>query len=140
MRRILSFLLVLYWLSGCSGQSPKQAGSNAPSELKLIVEASPRQGFVPFRVTFRANLEGVPENDQEHYCLQEEWDYGDGAKSTEQPNCDTFTPETNIKTEFFAEHTYEKQGNYTVRLVLGDKKVRSRQVSVVVLERSFGSS
>ena len=104
----------------------------------MTITASPRQGFEPLRVTFRGVLETPDANDKDLYCLQEEWDFGDGAKSTEKPNCDPHSSDTKIKTEFFTEHVYEKFGNYSVRLSLGDEKVRSRQIAIVILERNTG--
>jgi len=94
-------------------------------------------------ISLIAKLEGAGGNDQKYYCLQEEWDFGDGAKSSEKPNCDPYGPASKVKTEFFVDHTYEKEGTYTIRLVLGEEgkdQVRSRQVSVLVLERSLGSN
>ena len=106
--------------------------------MKLSITGSPRQGFEPLRVTFRGLLKVADPNDKELYCLQEEWDFGDGAKSTEKPNCDPHSADTKIKTEFFTEHVYEKYGNYTVKLTLGDKKIRSRGIAIVILERNTG--
>jgi PKD repeat protein len=109
----------------------------------LTINAAPRQGFTPLRVTFRGELEGVVANDEEYYCLQEIWDFGDGAKSSEKPNCDPYSAESKVKTEFFMDHVYEKAGRYTVRLMLGEEdneKIKSRQTSVAVLERTTGGA
>lgn len=142
MRIFLSLALFLLMFVGCSSNPAKQpASSEQASGVKLNLSPSPRQGFAPLHVTLQANLEGASANDQKYYCLQEEWDFGDGAKSTEKPNCDPFNADSKIKTEFFVDHMYEREGNYTVRLVLGQEnedQVRSRQVSVVVLEKSLG--
>ncbi|MCI0414086.1 PKD domain-containing protein [bacterium] len=137
MKRLFCVLLLLL-IAGCSTRAPQQGSTTPSSETKLTITGSPRQGFEPMRVTFRGLLEVPDENDKDHYCLQEEWDFGDGAKSTEKPNCDPHSSDTKIKTEFFTEHVYEKHGNYNVRLTLGDKKVRSRAISIVILERNTG--
>ena len=90
-------------------------------------------------VSFNVELQGVSENDKDYYCLHEEWDFGDGAVSAEQPNCETFTKDTKVNLHFFAEHIYEEEGNYTIRFTLGDPvKIRSNQISIVVLERQMG--
>ena len=81
-----------------------------------------------------ATLQGVSENDQEWYCLKEEWDFGDGTISTEERECEPFTAETNVVTNYFTEHTYDDPGYYKVRFKLGDDKLKSNQVTVVVLE------
>lgn len=102
---------------------------------KITLTAHPRQGFAPFHVSFTARLTGVPENSKEHYCLQEEWDFGDGAVSSQQPHCEPYTDSSNIEHDFFAEHVFGDPGSYTVRFVLGDKnKLRSNQLGIVVLE------
>ena len=128
-------IVCLFSCSSKSGTGSSPSDTASADGLKLVLGVSPRQGFAPLRVTFRGELQGVNENSEEHYCLQEEWDFGDGSVSTEKPNCDPHSPDTKIKTEFFADHVYETQGTYTVRLVLGDEKVRSRQTTVVVIER-----
>ena len=138
MKRIISysaFVLVLIVFCGYLNQLVSAESKKGP---KLKINASPRQGFSPLNVTFRGLLEEVDPGDKEYYCLQEEWDYGDGAVSSEKPNCDPFTPETKIKTEFFSTHVYESHGSYTVRLILGDEKVRSKQISIVIVERDRG--
>lgn len=95
---------------------------------------------MPMRVSLNVDLQGVSENDKEYYCLPEEWDFGDGAVSAEQPNCEEFVDgKTKVNTHFFAEHVFEEDGNYTIRFTLGDPvKIRSNQVGIVVLEREMG--
>lgn len=136
--KLFSAVFLLLLVAGCSSRGAQQKSTSPSSETKLAITASPRQGFKPLRVTFRGELDTADPNDKDLYCLQEEWDFGDGAKSTEKPNCDPHSADTRIKTEFFTEHVYEKFGNYKVRFTLGDKKVRSRQIAVVVLERNAG--
>jgi hypothetical protein len=140
MKKILSVFLVFIGIFSCSARTSQQGSGSAAPGVRLTVGASPRQGFAPMRVTFHGVLQGVAEQNKDYFCLQEEWDFGDGAKSSEKPNCDPSSAETKVKTEFFADHVYENEGTYIVRLVLGDEKVRSRQISVVVLERSDAPS
>jgi hypothetical protein len=139
MKRILSVLLLITIISGCSARTdPQGSSAAAPNQPTLTITASPRQGFTPLRVTLRGQLTGVDANSQEYYCLQEIWDFGDGAKSSEKPNCDPYSTDSKVKKEFFIDHVYEKEGRYTVRFFLGEEDnetIRSRQVGVVVLER-----
>ena len=142
MARNLLIIALLLLCLGCSGRpaSQQETPDRTSGDLKLILNAAPRQGFAPLRVSFQGNLSGAAINDRKYYCLQEEWDFGDGAKSTEKPNCDPFGPETKTKTEFFVDHVFEKEGNYTIKLALGEEgkdQIHSRQVSVLVLERSL---
>jgi PKD repeat protein len=141
MMRKLVFILLLFTFA-CSSRSGNQQDpvDSSTGEVKLILNASPRQGFAPMHVTLQGNLGGAGVNDQKYYCLQEEWDFGDGAKSTEKPHCDPWGPDAKVKTEYFVDHEYDQAGNYTIRLVLGEEgstQVHSRQVSIVVLEREL---
>ena len=134
-------LTVFLAIAGSSHQSSSESKEKSHDKTpKLVMTAYPHQGFMPMRVSFNVDLQGVSENDKEYYCLQEEWDFGDGAVSAEQPNCDNFEEgKTKANTHFFAEHIFEDSGNYTVRFKLGDPpKIRSNQVGVVVLERELG--
>ena len=135
------FIIALLALGlNCSSHPAGQQESSDPSTkgVKISLSASPRQGFAPLHVSFQANLTGAAANDQKYYCLQEEWDFGDGAKSTEKPNCDPYGPDAKIKTEFFVDHTYEIEGTYSIRFSLGEegKQIHSGNANVNVLERS----
>jgi hypothetical protein len=140
MKKTIIFpVLLLFFVAGCSSKSSPQTGVNGSDGGAIItITATPRQGFAPLRISFRGELEGVEPNNEEYYCLQEEWDFGDGAISSEKPNCDPFSPDSRVKKEFYADHVYDTAGNFTVRLVLGDEKVRSRQISVVIVDRDRG--
>lgn len=129
---------MLFTLVGCSSH---QATSSDPStgSVHLRLKADPRQGFAPLHVTFHVMLEGVAENDQNFYCLKEEWDFGDGAVSAEQPNCEPYGPETKVNHEFFADHLFYNTGVYSVRFKLGDR-YKSPAVSINVLENRSGAS
>jgi hypothetical protein len=131
-RKCLSVLLLIF-LAGCihSAKEESSGGHDSKSSVKFEVNAAPRQGFAPLHVS---------PNDEKYYCLRENWDFGDDAKSSEKPNCDPYGPDAKVKTEFFADHTYNKKGNYTIRLSLGEEGkevIRSRQVSVRILERDL---
>jgi PKD domain len=131
MRKILFFILICLLLIGPASHQIQSENSKKP---KLTLTAYPRQGFGPMRVSINGKLENVSKKDKEFYCLQEEWEFGDGAVSSEQANCEDFGDSTEVKLQFFAEHIYEEAGSYTIWLTLGDKKIRSNQIAVVVLE------
>lgn len=134
MRKFL-IPLFLVLLAGCSSHEPQQTNaSEQAKEAKLSLTSHRRQGFTPLHVTFSAKLTGVDSNDKDYYCLKQEWDYGDGAVSSEEPNCEPFTEATKIEQDFLGDHMYNDPGNYTARFTLGDKKIRSNQVDIVVLE------
>jgi PKD repeat protein len=70
-------------------------------ELDVIAEAEPDEGAPPLKVQFTASVE-----EDEGGPWKFEWDFGDGAKSTDQNPV----------------HTYEKVGEYTATLTVTDTK------------------
>ena len=131
MRNIFIFFLSCLLLAGPATHQLQSENSKKP---KLTLTVYPRQGFGPMQVSINGKLENVSKNDKEFYCLQEEWEFGDGAVSSEQSNCEEHNEDTEVKLQFFAEHIYEDAGSYTIWLTLGNKKIRSNQIAVVVLE------
>jgi PKD repeat protein len=117
----------------------KEKDKDKDSKPKLVLTAYPRQGFRPLRISFNATLENVSETDAEYYCLQEEWDFGDGAVSSEKPHCEPFGSDSRVSVTFFSEHIFDDPGNYTIRFKLGDpQKIRSNNLSILVLDRETG--
>lgn len=137
MRRISFVILILVsFVLMLPGHSPLAEESE---KAKLSIEAHPRQGLTPVNVLFTARLEGVSPNSPDFYCLKEEWDFGDGAISSEQVQCEPYSTNSKIKSEFFAEHEYWDEGNYQAQLTLGDNKVRTRRISIRVIEKGIQS-
>ena len=135
-------VLILFLTLACSSHPAKEesSGGHDKSSIKFDLSAVPRQGFAPLHVSFKGTLQGVDPKDAKYLCLRENWDFGDGAVSSEKPNCDEKDPDIKVKTDFFADHTYENEGNYTIRLSLGEEGkevIRSRQVSLRILERDL---
>lgn len=139
MKNWLLGLVVCCSVFGCSSSRPQPKDVSDASRPRLVLNAIPRQGFAPLRVSFQANLQGVMEENHEFYCQREEWDFGDGAVSSEQPHCETFTEGSKITTEFFVDHVYETPGTYNASFMLGDKRVRSGKVSISVIESYRGA-
>lgn len=131
MRYIFLFCLTFLLLVGPATHQIQSENAKKP---KLTLTVYPRQGFGPMHVSINGKLDNVSKSDKEFYCLQEEWEFGDGAVSSEQSNCEEFSEGSEVKLQFFAEHIYEDAGTYTIWLTLGDKKIRSNQIAVVVLE------
>jgi hypothetical protein len=137
-------VVVVALATGCAHQAslhqmnPESGfiASASPEESRIptiLVEAHPRVGFAPLRVSFKAVLSSVPGNDQAFACLWESWTFGDGAVSSEKKNC---APDTAVNTEFFGEHVYRDAGLYELRFVLGNNQLTSRPVLVRVLGRN----
>jgi PKD repeat protein len=105
-------------VAGCGGGDEKPAAptTTAPAtptttlaaadddeayELDVIAEAEPDEGAPPLKVQFTASVE-----EEEGGPWKFAWDFGDGAKSTDQNPA----------------HTYEKIGEYTATLVVTDSR------------------
>jgi hypothetical protein len=138
MKRFVFYALLFLAFFFYAGSN--QAGDKTASKpkVKLIISATPRQGFAPLTVTFHVVLEGVAEDDQNYYCLQEQWDFGDGAVSSDQPHCDPWGPDSKVTHEFFQDHLYQEEGIYSAQFILG-KDMRSGKVGINVLENRSGS-
>jgi hypothetical protein len=135
MRNIFLYCLTCLLLAGPATHQIQSENSKKP---KLTLTVYPRQGFGPMHVSINGKLENVLKNDKDFYCLEEEWEFGDGAVSSEQANCEEYSEHSEVKTQFFADHVYEDAGNYTIWLTLGNRKIRSNQIAVVVLESDIG--
>ena len=131
MKKLILVCLLAAFLNGCSSHS---APGSVKEKVGLKLSAQPRRGFRPLRVTFRATLQGVSETDPNYYCLEEKWDFGDGAVSSEKPHCEPFDEVSKIRTEFIVDHLYDDHGTFTVFLTLGDRKIRSNNSSIIVLK------
>jgi hypothetical protein len=135
MRNIFLYCLTCLLLAGPATHQIQSENSKKP---KLTLTVYPRQGFGPMHVSINGKLENVLKNDKDFYCLEEEWEFGDGAVSSEQANCEEYSEHSEVKMQFFADHVYEDAGSYTIWLTLGDKTIRSNQIAVVVLESDIG--
>ena len=114
-------------ISGLSGEEPRLP--------KLILDAYPRVGFAPLRVTIKAMLQNVPENDLVFACIWKSWTFGDGAVSSEKSGCDGATAIVDL--EYFSEHVYSEEGLYEVRFILGDRQVESNPVQIRVMGAGY---
>jgi hypothetical protein len=81
------------------------AGNDAKlKKPSLALRSSPRFAFSPARVLFVAELTGG-DDVEEYYCPELEWDWDDGSKSVQEPDCDPFVSgQTKIERRFSAAH------------------------------------
>jgi hypothetical protein len=150
-RMIRSLMLILVFLAvvaltltGCATRSPLQDFGSIPdiSQVpgepnrapKLILEAYPRAGFAPLRVSVKAVLQNVPESDPVFACIWESWSFGDGSVSSEKSGCEGATI---VDLQYLTEHVYRNEGVYQIRFVLGDNQVLSNTVQVSVIGHSY---
>ena len=141
--RLLQIVVIAYaaLLLGCAARPALNVDSlsmiQAPQEdrtPKLILEAHPRVGFAPLRVSVRAVVQNVPFKDRVFACLWKSWAFGDGSVSSEKGNCDD--PDLQMDPEYYVEHVYDREGVYQVRFVLGDQQVLSNPVNIRVIGRN----
>ena len=135
---IVAGILVCAAFLGCSANRSAEKPGELKGPVKLTIIADPRQGFAPVAISFKAQLSGASETDPAYYCLQEEWDFGDGSVSSDKPNCEPYAAGSKVTREFFVEHVYQNEGIYTAKFKLGDK-LRSNPVAVNVLENRTGA-
>lgn len=147
MMKMLTFTVILATviLTGCATQSAFRSSDSVPDfsgsiaeENKLPqlhIEAYPRVGFAPLRVSFKALLQNVPENDPVFACIWESWDFGDGAVSSEKAGCDS--ADAIVDLQYLVEHVYRSEGVYKVRFILGNNQVFSRPVLIRVMGKNY---
>lgn len=108
-------------------------GQEDDAELRL--RATPRVAFAPADVLFVGQIRGGPDDNEELYCLEIEWDWGDDTTSEQTLDCDPYEPGfTEIRRRFSVRHTYNYGGRYDVRLHLkqGDDVVISGRTRIEV--------
>ena len=108
-------------------------GQDADAELRL--RATPRVAFAPADVLFVGQIRGGPDDNEELYCLEIEWDWGDDTTSEQTLDCDPYEPGVSeIRRRFSVRHTYNYGGRYEVRLHLkqGDDVVISGRTRIEV--------
>ena len=126
-RILLALLAVALAAPGRAGDDAK--GKNPELQLRV----SPRFAFSPANCLFTAELKGG-DDVEEYYCPEVEWDWGDGDKSSQESDCDPWTPKTKIERRFTGRHTYEHAGVYRARVTLirTGKRFASQTVEVTV--------
>ena len=111
-----------------------QTAASAPTEpASVALSASPVRGSAPLSVTFNGTLVGGPDNNQDFYCVERTFHFGDGVSESAIPGCLAWTPETQVQRDYSAHYTYEQPGTYYAQFSLGDgRQLRSEFVEIVV--------
>jgi hypothetical protein len=95
-----------------------------PPEVGPWIEVipEPASGEIPLLVHFTAILRGAERADERFYCVEMNWQFGDGEGQAAMPSCVPLTPDFEIHTRYEAQHRYEKPGNYEATFTLGGLK------------------
>jgi hypothetical protein len=125
-----ALLVVGLATSGSSGDKPKKP--------RLDLRASPRVAFSPVNVLMIAELQGGDAMEDFH-CPEVEWDWGDGAKSSQESDCPPLEANGRFERRFTAQHAYRQAGNYNVKVTM---RRSSRPIAVatatVTVRPGFG--
>jgi hypothetical protein len=97
-------------------------GSDETKEKKgkkpaLELRATPRFAFSPANILLTAELKGG-DDVEELYCPEVEWEFGDGDRSTQEADCDPWTPTTKLERRFTVHHVFRFAGAYVIRVTL----------------------
>jgi hypothetical protein len=118
-----------------------------PKKLKrpaLELRVSPRFSFSPAHLVFTAELKGG-DDQEEYYCPEVEWEWGDGGRSVQEADCDPWKSDTKIERRFVSRHLFVESGIYETRVTLrkADKMIATRSIELTVRpgggERPFPS-
>ena len=104
-------------------------------KANLTVRATPALSFSPARIVATADLTGGTDAEEELYCPEAEWDWGDGTYSSATQDCEPFEAgKSEVRRHWTSEHTYETQGNYRLQLSLkrGKKSIVAGNTTVQV--------
>jgi hypothetical protein len=143
MKRPLGLFSIL---AACSLLSAPMAARAADDPVLKLT--APHFVFLPFadprgprptvQVRVTAELEGEPDDPEEYYCLDEEWEWDDDTNpARHEVDCDPYEPGMEITRRFSSSHTYRYPGSYniTLRLMLGDKTIVYGKIQVQINER-----
>ena len=130
MRKVTGLLSICFFLLSASYVA---SGDKVKLKLKaprsIFMKPTGMYTHAPVNVRVRAELEGTPENPEEYYCLEEEWDWGDDTESFHEPDCDPYEAGAELKRIYNSTHTFRYPGNYTIYLRLqrgGDTIITSK--------------
>jgi hypothetical protein len=88
----------------------------------LSVKANPAIAFSPARVVVTADVRGGPDDFEEYYCADIEWEWGDGTKSDQSADCDPYVAgKAEIRRHFTADRVFQSAGDYRVAFRLKRK-------------------
>jgi PKD repeat protein len=101
-------------------------------EAYATLSADVVEGVAPLTVNLTGRLVGGPDNNQDYYCVESAFEFGDGMVQSALPSCVAWTADSAIQREFSASYVYDKPGTYQAIFALGD--AQSEPLTIVVRE------
>ena len=102
---------------------------------ELTLRARPNAALAPAEIVFIGRLRGGKDDHEEFYCLNAEWDWGDGTISQSSFDCEPYEPGTSeIRRRFSRRHSYRTGGRYQIRLHLkrGNETIETARTNVMI--------
>jgi hypothetical protein len=99
-------------------------------EVYTALRANVVEGFAPLAVNFTGRLVGGPDNNQDYYCVEIAFEFGDDIVQSAIPGCVEWTPEAEIEREYSASYVYDEPGIYQATFSLGT--TQSEPLTIVV--------
>ncbi len=119
MKKLPPFAIIAVAIALSIGAGGNPAGSKDTKKTDLVLTVNPAMAFAPARITLRAQLKGVSNDNADFYCPTIEWDWGDGTVSESSSDCEPFQPnKSEIQRSFLTQHVYRTGGEFEVRLRL----------------------
>lgn len=112
-------------------------GAKHPS---LSMKANPAMAFSPAHIVLTADLHGGANDDEEFYCPEVQWEWGDGTMSDNSADCQPYQPGTSeIKRRFTVDRTFTNAGEFHVKISLKkDNKVIASASTLVQVRPGIG--
>ncbi len=88
-------------------------------EIYAILSADAVEGVVPLVVNLSGELIGGPDDNQDYYCVESTFDFGDGISQSSVPGCAPWQEGVTIQRRYTANYVFEKAGAYQVTFSLG---------------------
>ena len=103
-------------------------------EVYTALSADVVEGDAPLTVNFTGRLVGGPNNNQDYYCVESAFEFGDGMVQSAIPGCLEWTPEAEIQRAYSASYVYDQPGIFAVVFSLGG--TQSESLTIVVHDQT----
>ena len=123
LHRSLAALGCAVALAITAGAAPQDKDTKKKPSVSL--KSNPTFGFAPLRIVITAELRGGSDDQEELYCPEVEWVWGDDTRFESEQDCDPYEAgKSEIKRRYVVSHTYQTAGTYQVEFYLKQKDKR----------------